>query len=94
MPLDESGEIIDRLLTAVQDEELSDVAFEALSSMVSDEYLPTRGGLDVPILENQKYFPPPQSQFCEKNSWKRRILVIFDGFVEGLNLHQSFFNWK
>ena len=35
VPLDESGEIIERLLSAVHDEELSDVAFEALSSMVS-----------------------------------------------------------
>ena len=34
VPLDESGEIIERLLAAAEDEELSDVAFEALSSMV------------------------------------------------------------
>lgn len=35
VPLDESGDLIERLLAAVNDEELSDVAFEALSSMVT-----------------------------------------------------------
>jgi len=35
VPLDESGEIIERLLSAANDDELSDVAFEALSSMVT-----------------------------------------------------------
>lgn len=35
VPLDESAALIDKLLAAVHDEELSDVAFEALSSMIS-----------------------------------------------------------
>ena len=35
MPLEESEELIQRLLAAVHDEELADVAFESLSSMVT-----------------------------------------------------------
>jgi len=35
VPLDESSALVDKLLAAVHDEELSDVAFEALSSMIS-----------------------------------------------------------
>jgi hypothetical protein len=35
LPLDECGPLVECLLTAVHDEELSDVAFDALSSMVS-----------------------------------------------------------
>lgn len=35
VPLDECGPLVERLLTAVHDEELCDVAFDALSSMVS-----------------------------------------------------------
>jgi hypothetical protein len=35
VPLEECGQLLERLLAAVHDDELSDVALDALSSMVS-----------------------------------------------------------
>ena len=35
VPIEESEQLIERLLAATQDEELADVAFESLSSMVT-----------------------------------------------------------
>ena len=68
MPLDESGEIIDRLLTAVQDEELSDVAFEALSSMVSDHLVPAIKpgyvGIRNIVRNNQFSSSTPKNMYC------------------------------